>query len=182
MAVVLRPFTPELLGAVQPWFHDPEVQRWLGGPEWPARGLEMREDPGYGEFFRGRVVLRAHTWLAFDDAGTAVAYIGGEVYDRWCRYSEGPDGPTIDAVEPGPAMGFAYVVDPSRWRQGFGAATLRAMMSAPEMSDVVLFSAGIEPGNVASACCAMAAGLLPDSAEPDWEDMVHYLRRRRPGG
>jgi RimJ/RimL family protein N-acetyltransferase len=124
-------------------------------------------------------VLRAHSWVAFDDAGAAVAHIGGEVYDRWCRYTEGPDGPVIDAVEPGPAMGLAYVVDPRRWRSGFGTATLRAAMDAAEVADVVLFAAGIETGNVASARCATAAGLLPETAIPDWEDMIHHIRRRR---
>ncbi|WP_213011883.1 GNAT family N-acetyltransferase [Paractinoplanes toevensis] len=176
--VVLRPFDISLLGLVQPWFRHPEVNRWLGGPEWPAREFETAEE--FGVFFRGRIVLRSHSWVAFDDQGAAVGHIGGEVYDRWCRYSEGPDGPVIEAVEPGPAMGFAYVVDPARWRQGFGTATLRACMAAPEVADVVLFAAGIEPDNVASARCAVAAGLLPETAEPDWEDMTYHVRRRRP--
>lgn len=176
-SVVLVPFTAELLAVVQPWFHHPKVVRWLGGPEWPARGLRLA-GTGIGEVFRGRRVLRDHTWVAFDEAGAAVAYLGGEVYDRWCRYEEGPDGPVVDAVEPGPAMGLAYVVDPRRWRQGFGTATLRAAMDAAEVADVVVFAAGIEPDNVASARCATAAGLVPDSPVPDWEGIVHHIRRR----
>ena len=173
MSVTLRPFTAELLAVVRPWFHHPEVRRWLGGPEWPARGLAMA-GTGIGDVFRGRRVLRTHSWVAFDEAGAAVAYIGGEVYDRWCRYTEGPD----DAVEPGPAMGLAYVVDPRRWQSGFGTATLRAVLAAPEVADVVLFAAGIEPGNVASARCATAAGLLPQTTTPDWEDMIYHIHRR----
>jgi RimJ/RimL family protein N-acetyltransferase len=179
MAVVLRPFTAELLEVVQPWFHHPEVQRWLGGPEWPARALSLA-GTGLGESFRGRLVLRDHTWVAFDDSGAAVAYIGGDIYDRWSRYSEGPDGPIVGEPEAGPAMGFAYVVDPRRWRQGFGAATVRAVMDAPEVSDVVLFAAGIEPDNIASARCLTAAGLLREPGAPDWEGIVHYIRRRGP--
>ncbi|GIF20148.1 RimJ/RimL family protein N-acetyltransferase [Actinoplanes tereljensis] len=171
--VVLRPFDTSLLSLVQPWFHHPEVNRWLGGPSWPVPRADHSD-----ELFRGLRVLRSHTWVAFDRDGTAVGYIGGEVYDRWCRYSEGPDGPVVDKIEPGPAMGFAYVVDPRRWRQGFGVAILRACMDAPEVADVVLFAAGIEPGNVASVRCAIAAGLLPESASPDWEDMIYHVRRR----
>jgi RimJ/RimL family protein N-acetyltransferase len=168
MRVTLRPFTADLLGVVQPWFEHPEVQRWLGGPDWPAR--EFRTDPGIGEMFRGRRVLRTHSWLACDPDGGAVAQIGGDVYDRWIS----------DRVEPGPAMGFAYVVDPQRWGRGYGTATLLAMMDAPEMADVRVFAAGIEPGNVASVRCALAAGLTPDTTTPDEEGIVHYLRRRRP--
>jgi len=176
-AVVLSPFTRELLPVVQPWFHHPGVVQWLGGPDWPARGLELA-GTGLGEMFRGRRVLRDHSWVARDASGAVVASVGGEVYDRWCRYSEGPDGPVVEAVEPGPAMGLAYVVDPRRWRRGFGTAALLAAMAAPEVADVVLFAAGVEPANVASARCAAAAGLRLDRAEPDWEGFVHYIRRR----
>jgi RimJ/RimL family protein N-acetyltransferase len=177
--VVLLPFTEDLLAVVQPWFRHPEVARWLGGPEWPARAFELL-DSGIGETFRGRQVMRTHSWVAFDASGDAVAHVGGEVYDRWCRYTETPDGPVIDAVEPGPAMGLAYVVDPRRWRRGFGTAALLAAIHAPETADVVLFAAGIEPDNVPSARCAAAAGLTPDTAVPDWEGMIYYIRRHKP--
>jgi RimJ/RimL family protein N-acetyltransferase len=163
MRVTLRPFTEDLLDLVQPWFEHPEVRRWLGGPDWPAR--EFRVDPGIGEIFRGRRVLRTHSWVAFDPDGEAVAQIGGDVYDRW-------------TAEPGPAMGFAYVVDPRRWRAGYGTATLLAMMDAPETADIRVFAAGVEPGNVASVRCATAAGMTPDTLTPDDEGIVYYLRRR----
>jgi RimJ/RimL family protein N-acetyltransferase len=77
-------------------------------------------------------------------------------------------------------MGLAYVVDPRQWRRGYGTAALRAAVDEPEVADVVLFAAGIEPDNVASARCAASAGLLPDSDVPDWEGMIHHIRRRAP--
>jgi RimJ/RimL family protein N-acetyltransferase len=179
--VSLVPFTAELLPSVQPWFRHPEVDRWLGGPEWPAREFEPH-DSDIGEMFRGRRVMRSHSWVAVDANKNVVAYIGGEVYDRWCRYEETPEGPVIDAVEPGPAIGLAYVVDPRQWRRGYGTATLRAVMDAPEAADVVLFAAGIEPDNIASARCAASAGLVPDSDVPDWEGIVVHIRRREISG
>jgi RimJ/RimL family protein N-acetyltransferase len=112
--------------------------------------------------------------VAFNASGDAVAHVGGEVYDRWCRYTETPDGPVINAVERGPAMGLAYVVDPQRWRRGFGTAALLAAINAAEVADVVLFAAGIEPDNLPSARCATAAGLTPDTAVPDGKnDLLH---------
>lgn len=33
--------------------------------------------------FRGKRVLRAGAWLAVDSQGEPVAFVGGEVYDRW---------------------------------------------------------------------------------------------------
>jgi RimJ/RimL family protein N-acetyltransferase len=175
--VRLAPFTEDLLSVVLPWFSNPEVDRYLGGPDWPVRELRLMGS-GLGEVFRGRRVLRTHSWVAFDPSGVAVAKVGGEVYDRWCRYAEGADGPVVDRIEPGPAMGLAYVVDPRRWRQGFGTAALRAAVDAPEVADVVLFAAGVEVDNVASARCAVAAGLTATTTGPDWEGMVYHVLRR----
>nr|WP_296069936.1 GNAT family protein [uncultured Actinoplanes sp.] len=158
-----------LIAAVRPWFEHPGVQRWLGGPSWLDR---PPEPPGE---FRGRWVLRAHAWVYLDKSGSPAAYLGGEVYDRWCRYR--PDHP-IDRVEPGPAFGFAYAVDPARWGRGLGRGALRAMVDAPEVADVRVFAAGIEPENVASTRCVAAAGFAPDDPAPDWEGIVHWLLRR----
>ena len=52
------------------------------------------------------------------------------------------------------------------------------MMDALEMADVRVFAAGIEPANVASVRCAMAAGMTPATTTPDDEGIIHYLRRR----
>ena len=175
--LTLAPFTAARLPEVQPWFEHPEVRRWLGGPEWPARGLSLL-DEGLGEMFRGRRVLRTHSWVALDRDRRVVAHVGGEVYDRWCRYRETPDGPVITGAEPGPAMGLAYVVDPRRWGGGAGRGTLAAVVAEPAVADVVVFAAGIEPGNVASVRCATAAGFAPDDPEPDFEGIVYYLWRR----
>jgi RimJ/RimL family protein N-acetyltransferase len=178
-AVTLAPYTVDRLPAVRPWFTDPEVRRRLGGPDWPERELQLMNQ-GLGETFRGRRVLRTHSWVALDAAGEVVAHLGGEVYDRWCRYDETPDGPVVSDVEPGPAMGLAYVVDPGRWRRGFGRAALRAAVAAPEVADVAVFALGIETDNTASRRCAESAGFRADDAGPDWEDIVHHVLRRRP--
>jgi RimJ/RimL family protein N-acetyltransferase len=178
MDVRLLPFTEAALPVVQPWFRHPEVDRRLGGPEWPARELRlMAEKPG-GDF-RGRRVLRTHSWLVLDADEVPVAKVGGDVYDRWTWYvGETPEGPIIDGWEPGPAMGLAYVVEPGRWGRGFGTAALRAVTSSPEVADVRLFVAGIDADNTASSRCARSAGLVPDDLEPDWEGTVHHILRR----
>jgi RimJ/RimL family protein N-acetyltransferase len=174
-AVRLVPFTPELLPAVQPWFEHPEVRRRLGGPDWPVRELALltaaRDEP-----FRGMTVLRAHSFVALDDEGTAVAHIGGEVYDRWTDWD--PAREEVLAVHPGRAMGAAYVVDPARWGRGVGRAALRALVAAPEVADVVQFVLGIDEDNAASRAAAAAAGFVPLSERPDAEGMV-YVRWTR---
>ncbi|WP_250037935.1 GNAT family N-acetyltransferase [Paractinoplanes maris] len=169
--VTLVPFTEDLLPAVQVWFAHAEVQRWLGGPDWPARALRLRGH-GIGEIFRGRRVLRDHTWVALDTDGKPVALIGGDVY------TSGPELGPAHAAGNGSEMGFAYVVDPGRWRQGYGTATLLALIAHPAVADVVLFTAGIEPENAASTRCAAAAGFHPDDPAPDEEGIVHHLLRR----
>lgn len=132
-----------------------------------------------GEDYRGRRVLRVHSWVALDPTGAPVALVGGDVYDRWSRYDGScADHPVVTAVEAGPAMGLAFVVAPDRWREGFGAATLRAVVAHRDVQDVRLFAAGVDVDNAASQACAAAARFVPDVTEPDWEDMVFYLLRR----
>jgi hypothetical protein len=176
-AVTLTPFTADLLPVVRQWFTHPDVRARLGGPEWPERQLALT-GTGLGETYRGRRVLRSYAWIALDADGVPVADLGGEVYDRWCRYREGPAGPAIDRIEAGPAMGLAYAVDPARWGRGYGRAALLAAAAAPELADVRVFALGIEPDNVASARSAAAAGYAPDDPEPDWEDMIYHVLRR----
>lgn len=176
--VRLVPFTPGWLGAVEVWFDHPEVRRRLGDRLWPARELRLlAEHPG-GEF-RGRRVLRAHSWVVLDDRSSPVGHIGGEVYDRWTRYGgEGHNGPVILAADDRRTMGLAYVIDPARWRHGFGAAALRAVIAAPEVADVRLFVAGIDADNVVSRRCALSAGFSVENAAPDREGITYYRRAR----
>ena len=176
--VELRPFLAEHLPLVQPWFEHPEVRHRLGGPEWPERSLHLQERDPDDDEFRGMRVLRSHTWLAwaYDEP---VGYLGGEVYDRWTTYDgSDPDRPRVTHAEPGPAMGSAYVVDPARWRRGFGVALLRAWLVHPVVADVRVFVLGIDHDNPASSGCAVAAGFVPDSPVADWEGIVHHVLRR----
>lgn len=77
-------------------------------------------------------------------------------------------------------MGFAYVVDPACWRQGFGRAVLRAAVQHPDVADVRVFADAIDADNEASRRCAVSAGFLPDVDQPDWEDKTYVLRRPPP--
>lgn len=179
--VALVPFTAELLLLVRPWFSHPEVQHRLGGPDWPERELRlMTENPG--SEYRGARVLRCHSWVAMNAAGEPVGKVGGDVYDHWTVWDGSrPDHPIVTATKPGPAMGLYYIVDPARWRQGYGTALLRAATAHHDVTDVRLFAAGIDADNDASRRCAATAGFTPDREEPDWEGTVYYLlERHRP--
>jgi RimJ/RimL family protein N-acetyltransferase len=171
-------FTPELLPVVQPWFEHPEVRRRLGGPDWPVRELALRSAARDEESFRGKTVLRSHSFVAVDDDGAVLAHIGGDVYDRWAVWD--PAREEVLAVHPGRAMGAAYVVDPARWGRGMGRAALRALVDTPEVADVEQFVLGIDEDNAASRAAATAAGFMPLTDEPDSEGMVFLRLRREP--
>ena len=130
----------------------------------------------HAEEFRGRRVLRAHTYVVLDGAGSPVAQIGGDVYDRWTLWD--PATGLVTTTYPGRAMGSAFVVDPARWGEGYGRAALLALVRAPELADVTQFVLGIEPDNTASLRVAAAAGYRPLTTEPDSEDVL-YLRLGR---
>ncbi|MBA2560391.1 MAG: GNAT family N-acetyltransferase [Propionibacteriales bacterium] len=176
--VTLVPFTADRLDSVAPWFDDHEVQRRLGDRRWPARELDLLTRRPGGSY-RGRTVLRAHSWVALDEQQQPVAHLGGEVYDRWTRYGgEGPSGPLVLGAVALRSMGLTYLVDPARWRQGFGRAALRTVICCDEVADVRMFVAGIDADNTASQRCAQSAGFSTDHPEPDWEDTIyhHFIR------
>ncbi|WP_409330225.1 GNAT family N-acetyltransferase [Trujillonella humicola] len=174
--VRLAPLEPELLLAVLPWFDHPEVQRRLGDRSWPEREMALRTGVPPFEEFRGRRVLRTHTFVAVDTDDRPVAQIGGDVYDRWTTWD--PAAEQVTATDDRRSMGAAYVVDPGRWGRGYGRATLRALVDAPETADVELFVLGIDPGNTASLRVAAGAGFTPLTTEPDAEDMVYVQLSR----
>jgi RimJ/RimL family protein N-acetyltransferase len=172
--LTLRPITKAGAYEIEHWFDDPEVDRRLGGRFWIHRAVRLLADPPGGEF-RGRLVLRGHGWLADDPGGVPVAYLGGEVYDRWVRY-HGEGEPLTGEVR-AVTMGLGYVVDPARRRQGYGRAAIEALLAHPDLADVGLFVCGIDADNVASRRCAESAGFHLTDPEPDFEDILYYQRK-----
>jgi RimJ/RimL family protein N-acetyltransferase len=176
--VSLRPLAAAELPRIEHWFDHPEVQARLGGRFWIHRELRLiAQRPG--SEFRGATVLRSYGWVGLDPAGAPVAFIGGDVCDRWVRYhGEGPDGPVLSDEDPRLTMGLGYVVDPARWRQGFGRAAIDAVLHHPDLCDVQTFSCGIDADNDASRRCARAAGFRLVDPQPDHEGMLFYRRDR----
>jgi RimJ/RimL family protein N-acetyltransferase len=82
-----------------------------------------------------------------------------------------------DAIET-PTGSIAFVVDPALRRRGLGRAMITALTRQPELRDVELFAAGVEPENRASRRCLEAAGFHPHSEQPDYEGMLYYRARR----
>ncbi|MDX3510950.1 GNAT family protein [Streptomyces caniscabiei] len=179
----LRPLDETGARQIEHWFDHPEVQRRLGGRSWIHRQLRLLGEQARATF-RGATVLRAHGWLGLDPAGTPVAFVCGDVYDRWVRYhGEGPEGPLLSDAAPGPALGLAHLVDPERWRHGHGRSALRAVLAHPDAGDVRTFFLGLDADNHASRRCAASAGFTLPDPEPDHEGMLYYRvdRRDRPG-
>jgi len=57
---------------------------------------------------------------------------------------------------------------------------IRALVAWPELSEVRLFEAGVEPENIASIQCLLAAGFRPYRSKPDYEGMLYFTLLRRP--
>src|SRR5437588_7390500 len=69
----LRALTRGDLRIVEPWFRDPDTRRFLGGPEWPRRMLELGEGV-VGQEFRGAIQTGAYRYIAHTD-GDRVGYV-----------------------------------------------------------------------------------------------------------
>lgn len=171
----LRPFERGHLWLVDPWFTDPDTNRWLGGPQWPRQMLELAGRPL--REFRGARETGRHRWLAWD-RDTAVGHIDCGTYERWTTWEGGPGGRGVTDTIPVPSAAIAYLVDPVLRRRGYGVAMISALPAMPDLTQVELFTAGVEPSNTASVGCLLKAGFRPLRAEPDWEGIVYYGLRR----
>ncbi len=105
--IELRPFTPDLLSAVAPWFEDAESVRWLGGRDWPENLLRLVADPP--QEHRGSAVRARAGWIA-TLSGECVALIDTEIYE---------DGTAAISLVVAPAH--------RRHGHGVGAAALAAI-------------------------------------------------------
>ena len=173
--VVLRPFDRAELPLLEPWFEDPETQRWLGGPDWPLMTLALSDVP-LGEF-RGALETGRYRFIAWDGSAP-VGYIDCGTFDRWTTWEGGPEGRGVVGVIDEPSGAMAYVIDPARRRRGYGRDMVRTMMAIPALEHVSLFAAGIEPENTASVRCLLSAGFQPLDPVSDFEGIVYYARRR----
>lgn len=159
--IELRPFTPDLLAAVTPWFDDGETTRWLGGREWPENLLRLIADPP--QEHRGSTVRERAGWVA-TLAGEPVALIDTEVY---------ADG----------TAALSLVVAPTHRRRGAGAASLAAigdLLARTRGVDALV--GGVEQQNEASHRCVRAAGFVAVADDPDEEGFINYVLRLDPAG
>ena len=175
MIVDLRPFARDQLPLVEPWFEDPETQRWLGSPGWPRMMLDLAEAP-LGEF-RGAQETGRYEFLAWDKE-VPVGYVDCGTYDRWATWEGGSDGRGLVSVIDESSGSIAYVTDPTLRRRGYGVEMILSLMQVPSLENVSLFAAGIEPENTASVRCLLSAGFHPLDPVPDWEGIVYNARRR----
>ncbi len=161
---------------MEPWFRSPDTRRFLGGPEWPAMmlGLDARI---VGEEFRGATQTGSFRYIA--DSDGPCGYIDCGTFDR-CTVCTGlgADGPIITETIEVATGSIAFAVDPDRRRRGLGRAMIGALMRRPELRQVELFEAGVEPENIASRRCLEAAGFRLRSDRPDFEGMLYYRARR----
>jgi RimJ/RimL family protein N-acetyltransferase len=172
--VALTPFSRADLGIVEPWFEDPQTRRFLGDSGWPGRMLELDDRRVVGEEFRGARQTGTYRYLA-RAGGVPVGYVDCGTFDRWTICEQGSAGVLVGDSIDVPAGSIAFVIDPDFRLRGFGTAMVGALLDRPELGEVELFGAGVEPENVASVGCLRAAGFRLQAEEPDFEGMLYYL-------
>ena len=173
--VVLRPLEAEQLPLVEPWFGEVETNRWLGGPQWPAQMLELASRP-LGEF-RGAQETGNYRWLAWD-LGRAIGYIDCGTFDRWTTWNGDGNAPGVTDTIHVPSGSIAFVVDPVMRGSGYATAMLFGLVGLPELAEIDLFGAGVEPANRASIRSLKKAGFSPLDETPDFEGFVYFVWRR----
>lgn len=102
----------------------------------------------------------AHAWLVRGDDGRSIGL---------AQLDETGD-------EQGSLM---LMVAPAERGRGHGRRILRALLARPELAQLRAVIGGIHPKNEASLRCALAAGFVLASPEPDAEGMLSVVYRRR---
>ncbi len=78
-----------------------------------------------------------------------------------------------------PSAAIAFVVDPARRGCGYANAMITRLVAQPELDEITLFGAGVEPDNVASVRTLAGAGFHPLGTEPDCEGIIYFVWQRR---
>ena len=137
MEFAFKPIAPEHIPAIEPWFDDPQTQRFLGNRSWLYRTLSLVQ-AAPGAIFHGRRVLSRHIWVIYE--GTMpVSILDVEPYD---------DG----------TAGVALVVAPALRGKGIGRRVLLGLRQRPELAEVRVFIGAVDPENTAAKRCVTRAG------------------------
>ncbi len=119
--------------------------------------LRLTEAPPHA--FRGRRVLRRQLWVAVEN-GRPVGLVSVECY-------------TDRSAE------LAVAVGPAKRGQGLCRLMVLAALEHGEMQEVDEVRAAIEPENRASVRCFESVGFVRESDEPDDENNLTFVHRRR---
>ena len=76
---------------------------------------------------------------------------------------------------------FMFFVRPDLRHQGYGKRILATALVAPEVADIDVWEAGVEPDNVASRRCLEAIGFTDQGRDPEWSDYLRYVYERSSG-
>ena len=73
---------------------------------------------------------------------------------------------------------FMFFVRPDFRHQGYGKRILTTALAAPEVADIDMWEAGVEPDNAASRQCLEAIGFTERGRDPEWPDYLKYVYDR----
>ena len=151
------PLTAAVLPRIEPWFDDPDTQRWLGNRDWLSMIRRLSENPPAER--RGRPVVSRGAWVIEKDH-EPVSVVDVETY--------------TDAT-----AGLALVIAPARRGQGLCRRALQDIIDRLAAEGIEEVFVGVEPDNMASIRCMEAAGFVARSPDPDAEGFLYFARRKR---
>ena len=171
-----KPFNKETAEGIRPWFNDPDTKKWLGDSSWVDMELKQQSE-SIGTEFRGAKTIARYGWVVYDD-DKAIGYIDGGISNRYVKYGGEVNGkPVYLEVEDKLTSAISYAICPDERRKGYASQLINQLLTRPELEQVEIFLAGVEPENIGSIKALEKAGFKSDH-KPDFEDMYYFFLRR----
>jgi len=176
MNIHLKPFDKQQAEIIAPWFDDPETSKWLGGRDWIKNIFRLLSEP-VGTEFRGAHRLACYAYVAYGGQ-SPIGFIDASVTDKYVEYGGESDGqPIYLSSEDKITCAISFAVNPTERQKGYGTAILHALIDQPELKNVKIFEAGVEPENTGSIRTLEATGFT-SNYESDFEGMYYFFLRR----
>lgn len=173
----LKPFKKPDAKAMHSWFDDTATHEWLGKASWADNIFRLQAEPPGAEH-RGQRRVAFYAFIGYVDV-QPVGFVAASIVDRFLKYGGEKEGkPLYSDIEMQITAAISFLVNPAWRKSGYGTAMIKALAGRPEVDQVKIFEARVDPSNTASSKTLEKAGFISDY-RADFENMIYFIYRKK---